>query len=204
MATLEKAKTLEEKRAALIIKYRNLSVDSVEKKEEKIIYRLSKGDKKHLMHILLNLKTIGIAYIRELRDEIEVEKVAGGIIVADGKYTYSARSNAPEMNIELIDMVVVNLYPFEKTVAEEGVTLQEAVEQIDIGGPTMLRSAAKNFQAVAVVTSPDQYEGVIDQLKKHNGGLDLKLRLELARAVFERTCKYDQAISTYLKEIETG
>jgi phosphoribosylaminoimidazolecarboxamide formyltransferase/IMP cyclohydrolase len=109
-----------------------------------------------------------------------------------------------EMNIELIDMVVVNLYPFEKTVAEEDVTLQEAVEQIDIGGPTMLRSAAKNFQSVAVVTSPDQYETVIDQLKKHNGGLDLKLRLELARAVFERTCKYDQAISTYLKEIETG
>ena len=109
-----------------------------------------------------------------------------------------------EMNIELIDMVVVNLYPFEKTVASQDVTLQEAVEQIDIGGPTMLRSAAKNFQSVAVVTSPDQYEGVINQLKKHNGGLDLKLRLELARAVFERTCKYDQAISTYLKEIETG
>jgi phosphoribosylaminoimidazolecarboxamide formyltransferase/IMP cyclohydrolase len=109
-----------------------------------------------------------------------------------------------EMNIELIDMVVVNLYPFEKTVASQDVTLQEAVEQIDIGGPTMLRSAAKNFQSVAVVTSPDQYETVIAQLKKHNGGLDLKLRLDLARAVFERTCKYDQAISRYLKEIETG
>ena len=102
MATLEKAKTLEEKRAALIIKYRNLSVDSVEKDEDKLIYRLSKGDENYLMYILLNLKTIGIAYIRELRDKIEEEKVAGGIIVADGKYTYSARSNAPEMSIELI------------------------------------------------------------------------------------------------------
>ena len=102
MATLEKAKTLEEKRAALIIKYRNLSVDSVEKDEDKLIYRLSKGDEKYLMYILLNLKTIGIAYIRELRDKIEEEEVAGGIIVADGKYTYSARSNAPEMSIELI------------------------------------------------------------------------------------------------------
>ncbi len=102
MATLEKAKTLEEKRAALIIKYRNLSVDSVEKDDDKLVYRLSKGDENYLMYILLNLKTIGIAYIRELRDKIEEEKVTGGIIVADGKYTYSARSNAPEMSIELI------------------------------------------------------------------------------------------------------
>jgi DNA-directed RNA polymerase subunit H (RpoH/RPB5) len=103
MATLEKAKTLEEKRAALIIKYRDMTVDSVEKDEEnKIIYRLSKDDKKYLMEILLNLKTIGIAYIRELRDKIAEEEVDGGIIVGDGKYTYSARSNAPEMSIELI------------------------------------------------------------------------------------------------------
>ena len=102
MATLEKAKTLEEKRAALIIKYRNMTVDSVEKDEDKIIYRLSKGDQKYLMHILLDLKTIGIAYIRELKDKIDAEEVNGGIIVGDGKYTYSARSNAPEMAIELI------------------------------------------------------------------------------------------------------
>jgi DNA-directed RNA polymerase subunit H (RpoH/RPB5) len=102
MATLDKAKTLEEKRAALIIKYRSLSVDSVEKEEDRIIYRLSKGDNKYLMNILLDLKTIGIAYIRELRDKIAEEEVDGGIIVADGKYTYSARSNAPEMSIELI------------------------------------------------------------------------------------------------------
>ena len=102
MATLDKAKTLEEKRAALIIKYRDMTVDSVEKDEDKIIYRLSKGDDKYLMHILLDLKTIGIAYIRELKDKIEAEEVVGGIIVGDGKYTYSARSNAPEMAIELI------------------------------------------------------------------------------------------------------
>jgi DNA-directed RNA polymerase I, II, and III subunit RPABC1 len=102
MTTLDKVKTLEEKRAALIIQYRNLIVDSVEKEEEKITYRLSHGDEKYLLHILLNKKTIGIAYIRALRDQIAVEEVDGGIIVGDGKYTYSARSNAPEMNIELI------------------------------------------------------------------------------------------------------
>jgi hypothetical protein len=102
MTTLDKAKTLEEKRAALIIQYRDLNVDSVEKEEEKIIYHLSRGDEKYLLHILLNKKTIGIAYIRALRDHIEAEEVNGGIIVGDGKYTYSARSNAPGMKIELI------------------------------------------------------------------------------------------------------
>ena len=103
-----------------------------------------------------------------------------------------------EMNIELIDMVVVNLYPFEQTVAKEGVTLEEAVEQIDIGGPTMLRSSAKNFAAVAVVTSPDQYAGVIEQLRANDGALDLKLRYDLARAVFRRTSEYDRRITEYL------
>ena len=126
MATLKKAKTLEEKRAALIIKYRNLSVDSVEKDEDKIIYHLSKDDKKYLMHILLNLKTIGIAFIRQLRDKIKEEEVAGGIIVADGKYTYSARSNAPEMDIELIpaslpifDIFEHDLVPVHDILSEE-------------------------------------------------------------------------------------
>lgn len=102
MATLDKAKTLEEKRAALIIKYRKMMVDSVEKDEDKIVYHLSKDDKKYLMHILLGMKTIGIAYIRELKDKIEADSFDGGIIVGDGKYTYSSRSNALEMDIELI------------------------------------------------------------------------------------------------------
>ena len=107
-----------------------------------------------------------------------------------------------ELGIEMIDMVVVNLYPFEKTIADENVTLEDAVEQIDIGGPTMLRSAAKNFNAVAVVTSPEQYETVIGQLKQNDGSIDLRTRLNLARAVFERTSSYDRAITEYLKKTE--
>ncbi|MBN2290698.1 MAG: IMP cyclohydrolase [Candidatus Glassbacteria bacterium] len=105
------------------------------------------------------------------------------------------------LGIELIDMVVVNLYPFESTVADENVSLQEAVEQIDIGGPTMLRSAAKNFHAVAVVTSPDQYRTVIEQLESNDGSIDLATRLDLARAVFARTSSYDRAITEYLKKV---
>jgi len=126
MATLEDAKTLEEKRAALIIKYRNLTVEDVEKDGEKIIYRLSKGDKKILMYILLNLKTIGISYIRELRDHLKEEGFDEGIIVGDGKYTYSARSNASEMNIELIpptlptfDIFEHSLVPLHEILSEE-------------------------------------------------------------------------------------
>ena len=102
MASMAKAHTLEEKRAALIIQYRKFNVDAVEKEEEKLVYRISRDDENYLMHVLLNKKTVGIAFIRDLRDQIEAEGVTGGIIVADGKYTYSARSNAPEMSIELI------------------------------------------------------------------------------------------------------
>jgi DNA-directed RNA polymerase subunit H (RpoH/RPB5) len=102
MATLDKAKTLEEKRAALIIHYRKLTVDAVEKEEEKITYRLSRGDEKYLMHILLDKKTIGISFIRDLKEQIDAGGFDGGLIVGDGKYTYSSRSNAIEMGIELI------------------------------------------------------------------------------------------------------
>jgi len=114
MATMEKAHTLEEKRAALIIKYRNFNVDSVEKEEDRLVYRLSRGDERYLMHILMDKKTIGIAFIRELRDKkLEEGDVTGGIIVADGKYTYSARSNAPEMDIELVPRSLPTFDVFE-------------------------------------------------------------------------------------------
>lgn len=102
MSVLDKAKTLEEKRAALIIKYRNLSIISKEKEEDKIIFHLSRGDDKIILNVLLGKSTIGIAYLRELRAQVEKEEATSGIIIGDGKYTYSARSNAPEMNLELI------------------------------------------------------------------------------------------------------
>ncbi|MEP6719778.1 MAG: bifunctional phosphoribosylaminoimidazolecarboxamide formyltransferase/IMP cyclohydrolase, partial [bacterium] len=105
-----------------------------------------------------------------------------------------------EHGIEPIDMVVVNLYPFAETIKREGVTLAEAVEQIDIGGPAMIRSAAKNFQAVAVITSTDMYSQVIDQLTQQNGSLTFKSRLELANLAFIETSTYDSTIWTYLLE----
>ncbi|MCK4703105.1 DNA-directed RNA polymerase subunit H [Candidatus Bathyarchaeota archaeon] len=126
MASLKKAKTLEEKRAALIIKYRKIKVDSVEKDEDNIVYRMSRGDEKYIMHVLLGKKTIGIAYIRELRDKVNEEEATGGLIVGDGKYTYSARSSAPEMRIELIpptlptfDIFEHDLVPRHEVVSQE-------------------------------------------------------------------------------------
>ena len=97
-----------------------------------------------------------------------------------------------------IDLVVVNLYPFQQTVARDGVTMAEAVEQIDIGGPTMVRSAAKNHAYVGIVTSPDDYPRVLEALEGHDGALPAELRAELAAAAFLHTAGYDSAIAGWL------
>ena len=100
--------------------------------------------------------------------------------------------------IEPIDMVVVNLYPFEQTIAAESVTLEQAIEQIDIGGPALIRSAAKNYKAVAVITSPDLYRQIRTELILDDGALALRTREQLARLAFMRTAFYDSAIFPYL------
>ena len=104
--------------------------------------------------------------------------------------------------IKTIDMVVVNLYQFEKTVAKEGVTLEEAIENIDIGGPSMLRSSAKNFRHVTVVVDPVDYEVVLREMKTTGGETTLKTRFRLARKVFQLTHQYDGAISGYLETVD--
>jgi len=117
------------------------------------------------------------------------------------------RDNAEHMQqmkihgIEPIDLVVVNLYPFEKTVAKPDCTLEEAIENIDIGGPTMLRSSAKNYQDVAVVTDPQDYGEIIEELKKSGGTLSLETRFRLAKKVFKLTSHYDKAIAEYLEKV---
>jgi phosphoribosylaminoimidazolecarboxamide formyltransferase/IMP cyclohydrolase len=103
-----------------------------------------------------------------------------------------------EHNIGLIDMVVVNLYPFEKTAAKPGVSIEEIIENIDIGGPSMLRSAAKNCQSVAVICNPLRYAQVISGLKKNNGALPQDLMRQLGVEVYGHTARYDAAIYNYL------
>jgi phosphoribosylaminoimidazolecarboxamide formyltransferase/IMP cyclohydrolase len=126
-------------------------------------------------------------------------KIHGGLL--------SRRDNPKDMEeikkhgIETIDMVVVNLYPFEETISRPGVTFAEAIENIDIGGPTMLRSASKNFQDVAVVVDPSDYEKVLEEMKNLNGDLSYNTRLNLAKKVFSLTSRYDAVIADYLTKI---
>lgn len=123
-------------------------------------------------------------------------KIHGGLL--------SRRSNPKDIEdikkygIQPIDMVVVNLYPFEETTAKPGVSFEEAIENIDIGGPTMLRAASKNFQDVAVVVDPDDYEKIINEMKSSKGELSRETKLNLAKKVFAHTARYDTLIADYL------
>ena len=123
-------------------------------------------------------------------------RVHGGLLAIRDNQEHVAALQ--QHGIEPIDMVVVNLYPFAETIKRVGVTHEEAIEQIDIGGPAMIRSAAKNSQDVAVVVSPNQYGEIIDELEKHEGALSLNTRSRLAQAAFEHTAQYDLTVSSYL------
>jgi len=129
-------------------------------------------------------------------------KVHGGLL--------SRRDNPKDMEeikkhgIDTIDMVVVNLYPFEETVSRPGVSFDDAIENIDIGGPTMLRSASKNFRDVAVLVDPADYGKIIQEMKDLQGDLSYETRLELAKKVFSHTSRYDAIIAEYLTKIVEG
>jgi phosphoribosylaminoimidazolecarboxamide formyltransferase/IMP cyclohydrolase len=123
-------------------------------------------------------------------------KVHGGLLYLRGNAEHEA--TAKEHDIRPIDLVVVNLYPFEATIAKEGVTLAEAIENIDIGGPSMIRSASKNYQSVTVVTDPADYDDVLAEMKDEDGATTPKLRERLAIKAFATTSAYDRAIANYL------
>ena len=124
-------------------------------------------------------------------------KVHGGILHIRGKVEHVHAIQQHE--IEPIDMVVVNLYAFEKTVARPGVLFHEVIENIDIGGPSMVRSAAKNFEDVAIVTSPADYDAVATEMEASGGALTLATRWRLAQAAFATTAAYDTAIANALE-----
>lgn len=123
-------------------------------------------------------------------------KIHGGILARRGLATH--RREMETYGIEPIDLVVVNFYPFEQTVAREDAGLEDAIENIDIGGPTLVRAAAKNYADVAVVVDPGDYAALIDELNASQGALSLKTRWSLARKAFARVTAYDCAISNYL------
>jgi phosphoribosylaminoimidazolecarboxamide formyltransferase/IMP cyclohydrolase len=190
---------------------------------------ISVSDKTGIVDFARKLKDFGVEIIstggtakalREAGIEVrDVSEVTGFPEMMDGRVKtlhpkihgalLGIRDNAEHQSamrehcIKPMDMVVVNLYPFEETIVREGVTLEEAIEQIDIGGPAMIRSAAKNFQDVAVVTSPQSYRGVATEMDLHAGQLSFATRAGLAAAAFARTAKYDALIVSYLSRAST-
>jgi phosphoribosylaminoimidazolecarboxamide formyltransferase / IMP cyclohydrolase len=115
-------------------------------------------------------------------------------------YNQAHQSDLKRTDAVAIDMVVVNLYPFEATVAQEGVSVEQARGNIDIGGPCMIRASAKNFIRVASVVNPDDYADLIDELSANDGHTSLKMRYRLACKAFAHTAAYDSAIAAYLAD----
>ena len=124
-------------------------------------------------------------------------KIHGGILAV--RSNPSHMKDMADNGIKPIDLVVVNLYPFRETIAKPNVTEQEAIENIDIGGPCMVRAAAKNFRDVIVITNPSRYSSLIAMLSQH-GDADLRTRKTLAKEAFAHTSSYDAAITAYLEK----
>ncbi len=127
-------------------------------------------------------------------------KVHGGILARRDVPSHMSALQAA--GIAPIDLVVVNLYPFSQTVARPGCTVEEAIENIDIGGPAMVRSTAKNYQHVAVVTDPADYAGILSEMQEASGAIGLPTRFKLAQKAFSHTAAYDGAISNYLTALD--
>ncbi len=127
-------------------------------------------------------------------------RVHGGILAIRDNEEHVRQME--ENSIPAIDLVAVNLYAFEETVKRPDVTLAEAIENIDIGGPTLLRSSAKNFRYVTVITDPDDYSLVLNEMRENGGETTLETRFLLARKVFALTSSYDKAITDYLAGID--
>ncbi len=129
-------------------------------------------------------------------------KIHGGLL---GRRSLPAHvSKMKEHGIEPIDMVVVNLYPFEATIAKEGCTFEDAIENIDIGGPAMIRSAAKNHADVTVVIDPGDYKAILEEMERSGGSVSAETNFGLAKKVFQNTARYDGAIANYLGSLRDG
>lgn len=124
-------------------------------------------------------------------------KIHAGILAMRANPAHMA--SLKELGVDTIDLVAINLYPFRQTIAKEGVTREEAIENIDIGGPTMIRAAAKNYQDVAVIVDPADYKRVTDEIKA-SGDVSLETKLDLCYKVFEHTSSYDTLIAEYLRK----
>jgi phosphoribosylaminoimidazolecarboxamide formyltransferase/IMP cyclohydrolase len=179
----------------------NLSDLAVCLKEFQVEILSTGGTKKYLDSIGINPIEVssytGFPEIMDGRVKTLHPKIHGGILnIRDNAEHQSAMKTH---SIQHIDMIVVNLYPF-KEVISKGCSFEDAIENIDIGGPSMIRAAAKNFKYVTVVVDPDDYPKIIENMQSNNGETSEELRFYLAKKVFYLTADYDKAIYTYLSE----
>ena len=166
------------------------------------------GTYKAIEAILGNEKAAG--HLTQVSDYTKQPETQGGLVktldfkiylgILTEKYNDSHQEDLRRTAAVAIDMVVVNLYPFRETVAREGVTVEEARANIDIGGPCMVRASAKNYLRVASVVDPGDYTIILGRLKELGGRLDAATRFNLARKSFEHTAQYDTAIASFLAE----
>lgn len=188
---------------------------------------LSVSDKKGIIEFAKGLAALGIELIstggtaRKLKEEglqvIGISEITNFPEMMDGRVKtlhpavhggiLAVRENTQHMGelaeqgIKTIDLIVCNLYPFAETIAREGVTLEEAIENIDIGGPTMIRSAAKNYRDVAVIVNPEDYSSVLEELRNSDCNISSGIKMELAYKAFHHTAQYDHLIQDYLAGI---
>jgi phosphoribosylaminoimidazolecarboxamide formyltransferase/IMP cyclohydrolase len=188
---------------------------------------ISVSDKTGIVDFARELSAMGVEILstggtaKTLRDAgvpvIEVSDYTGFPEMLDGRLKtlhpkihgglLSRRSNPKDMEdikkhgISTIDLVVVNLYPFEKTISKPDVTFEEAIENIDIGGPAMLRASSKNFADVAVVVDPADYSVVLQEMKKSGSEISRDTKLNFANKVFAHTARYDTLIANYLTAV---
>ena len=163
------------------------------------------GTRRHLEESGIKVRDVaqytGFPEMMEGRVKTLHPKVHGGLLCRHDNP--ADMKSVADHEISTFELVVVNLYPFEQTVAREGVTVEEAIEQIDIGGPSMVRSAAKNHAFVTLATSPDQYEKIAEQIQAE-GCTTAELRRDLAGAAFARTAAYDTAIAEYFAQLDAA
>ena len=189
------------KRALISVSYKTGLVDFAKGLQELGVEIISTGGTAELLrNSKLKVKEVseytGFPEMLDGRVKTLHPKIHGGLLAVRDNPEHMKQIAAHD--IGLIDMVVVNLYPFEKTIQKKNISLEEAIENIDIGGPSMLRSAAKNYKSVAVICNAERYTEVLNELKNNGGILSDKVLTKLAIEVFERTNRYDAAIYEFL------
>lgn len=191
------------KRALISVSDKEGIIDFARGLEELGIEIISTGGtarilKKEKIKVTLISEVTGFPEILEGRVKTLHPFIFGGILAKRESKLH--QQQIKEQNVSQIDLVVVNLYPFEKTISKKEVKLDEAIKNIDIGGPSLLRAAAKNYQDVTVVINPSSYPVIMNELKENNGEISLKTKKKLAVEVFEHTAFYDAMISKYLRK----